>query len=343
MSITAKFVADLVGGKITGEELLPLSGFASASSAGPGDLTFAEKEHHFQAATQSGAAAILVPETFTATDKTLIHVPDVRAAAARLLPIFHPPEIYPPGIHPSAVVDPTAHIDPTAHLGPHVAVGRNTRIGAHSALLGGNHVGADCQIGGHCLLYPSAIVYHGCRLGNRVILHSGVIVGSDGYGYTFTEGQHVKILQVGGVLLEDDVEIGANSTIDRGALDSTVIGRGTKIDNLVHIAHNAKLGHHTLALGQVGIAGSTEIGDYTVVASQTGIAGHLKIGRQVTIGAKSGIMRDIPDHANVLGVPAVPTKQAKRQWLGIQQLPDLLKRVKALEKRQAELDSPADE
>jgi UDP-3-O-[3-hydroxymyristoyl] glucosamine N-acyltransferase len=230
------------------------------------------------------------------------------------------------------VIAPSATIDPSAHIGPHVVVGANVRLGAKTALLGGNHIGRDCVIGDETCLHPSVVVYSRCVIGNRVSIHSGSVIGADGYGYVFDEGRYRKVLQVGNVVIQDDVEIGANTAVDRAAFGSTVIGRGSKIDNLVHIAHNAKIGGNCIIMGQVGIAGSTEIGHYTAVASQTGIAGHLKIGNQVKIGAKSGIMKDVEDGAAILGVPAVAGNQAKRQWLAIQQLPDLIKRVRALEK-----------
>lgn len=168
-------------------------------------------------------------------------------------------------------------------------------------------------------------------------IHAGTVIGSDGYGYVFDEGRHRKVLQVGQVIIHDDVEIGANAAIDRGALGATVIGEGTKIDNLVHVAHNVVIGRHCLVMGQVGFAGSTRVGDYAVVASQSGIAGHLTIGRQAVIGAKSGVMRDIPDGGKVLGIPAAPDRQAKRQMIAVQQLPELIHRLRELEREVAQL------
>lgn len=332
MSFTANQIAELVCGEVVGDGETIVSGFAAADAAQAGDLTFAEKERHFAAAEQSEAAAILVPGTFESSVKVLIRVGNARVAMARLLPHFYPPDAHAPGIHSSAVVAASARIDPTAHLGPHAVVGENAVIGARTAILAGSSVGRDCQLGDDVLLHPRVVIYPGCRLGRRVILHSGVVIGSDGFGYILDEGVHRKVLQVGNVILEDDVEIGANSTVDRAALDSTVVGRGTKIDNLVHIAHNVQLGQHDIIMGQVGIAGSTTVGDYSIVASQSGIAGHLKIGREVIIRAKSGIMRDVPDKSSILGVPAVAEKQCKRQWLAVQQLPTIIRRVKAMEK-----------
>src|SRR5208283_428899 len=172
--------------------------------------------------------------------------------------------------------------------------GARARLGARSVLMGGNHIGRDCQLGDDVCLFPNVVIYARSQIGHRVSIHAGTVIGSDGYGYAFDEGRHRKVLQLGNVIIGDDVEIGANAAIDRGALGSTVIGQGTKIDNLVHIAHNVVMGKHCLVMGQVGFAGSTHLGDYVVIASQPGIAGHLKIGDQSVVGAKSGVMRDVP-------------------------------------------------
>src|SRR4029079_5123594 len=178
-------------------------------------------------------------------------------------------------IHPSASIAASAQIDPTAHIGAGCVVGARVKLGARSVLMGGNHIGRDCVIGDAPCLYPNVVIYPRSQIGHRVAIHAGTVVGSDGYGYVFDEGKHRKVLQVGNVIIHDDVEIGANAAIDRGALGSTVIGQGTKIDNLVHIAHDVSSGRHCLVMGQVGFAGSTCLGDYVVVASQSGIAGHL--------------------------------------------------------------------
>ena len=314
-----------------------MTGFAPADIAQEGDLTFADKEAYFAAAEQGAAVAILVSDPFTSSKKPLIRVANARVAVARLLPIFFPPAEYPEGVHPSAVIDPSAKIHPSAHIGPHCVVGPGAEIGARSALLGGNHLGPGARIGEDVCLFPNAVIYARTMIGDRVMIHSGTVIGSDGYGYVFDEGKHRKVLQVGNVVIHDDVEIGANCAIDRAALGSTVIGAGTKIDNLVHVAHNVVMGRHCLIMGQAGFAGSTQLGDYAVIASQSGIAGHLKLGKQSTVGAKSGVMRDIPDGGTVLGYPASPEKEAKRQWVGVQLLPKMMRRVNALEKIVAKL------
>ena len=341
MTITASQIAEQLRGEVLGDGAVEITGLASADLARPGDLTFAEKESYFAAAEQSPATAILVSGEFTSAKKVLIRVPNARVAVARLLPLFFPPEQHPPGIHASAIVAASAQIDPTAHIGPNCVVGARVRIGARSVLLGGNHIGRDCQIGDDVCLFPNVVIYAKCQIGHRVSIHAGTVIGSDGYGYVFDEGRHRKMLQVGNVIIHHDVEIGANTAIDRAALGATVIGQGTKIDNLVHVAHNVVMGRHCLVMGQVGFAGSTHLGDYCVIASQSGIAGHLKLGNQATVGAKSGVMRDIPDKGTVLGMPAAPDKQAKRQMIAIQQLPELIRRTRELEKQVAELQAKA--
>ena len=343
MTITAAQIAVQLRGEVLGDGSVQLTGFAPADCARAGDLTFAEKEAYFAAAEQSQASAILVSGEFTSSRKVLIRVPNARVAVARLLPVFFPPDEQPHGIHPSAVIAASAEIHATAHVGPHCVVGARVRLGARSVLMGGNHIGRDCQIGDDVCLFPNVVIYAKTQIGHRVSIHAGTVIGSDGYGYVFDEGRHRKMLQVGNVIIHDDVEIGANAAIDRGALGATVIGQGTKIDNLVHVAHNVVMGRHCLIMGQVGFAGSTRLGDYVVVASQSGIAGHLKLGNQVTIGAKSGVMRDIPDGGTVLGYPAMPDKQAKRQIIAVQQLPELIRRLRELEKQVEQLRAKAGE
>jgi UDP-3-O-[3-hydroxymyristoyl] glucosamine N-acyltransferase len=337
MSFTVAQIAERVRGEVFGDGSTLLTGFAQADAANDGNLTFADNETHFAAAEQGAAGAILVSGFFTSSKKPLIRVANARVAVARLLPVFFPSVQQPPGVHPSAVIDPSAKIDPSAYIGPHCAVGPDVEIGARSALMGGNHLGQGTRIGEDVCLFPNAVIYARTVIGDRVTIHSGTVIGSDGYGYVLDEGRHRKVLQVGNVVIHDDVEVGANCSIDRAALGSTVIGAGTKIDNLVQVAHNVVMGRHCLIMGQAGVAGSTQLGDYTVIASQSGIAGHLKLGRQSTVGAKSGVMRDIPDGGTVLGYPAAPEKEAKRQWVGLQLLPRLVRRVSALEQMLARL------
>ena len=330
---TASHLAGLIGGEVVGDGAVVITGIAPADAASAGDLTFAEKPSYLAAAEASQASAILVPQGFESATKVLIRVKNARIAIAKVLPLFFPPETPAAGIHASAVVDPSAQIDATASIGPHCVIGAGVTLGKNTVLMGGNHIGRDSKIGDDVCLHPNVVLYARTQIGNRVTIHAGTTLGSDGYGYVFDQGQHRKMLQVGNVVIHDDVEIGSNTSIDRGALGATVIGQGTKIDNLVHVAHNVVMGRHCLIMGQVGFAGSTQLSDYVVIASQSGIAGHLKLGTQATIGAKSGVMRDIAAGETVLGYPAAPDKQAKRQWIAMSKLPDALRRLKTLEQQ----------
>ncbi len=342
MTMTASDVAHQLQGQIAGDGSVLVTGFSSSENAQAGDLTFAETPQHFETAERSQASVILVSSNFKSDKKTLILVPNARIAMARILPLFFPQENPPPEVHPTAVVAPSAQIHPTAYIGPHCVVSAGARLGARSRLLGGNHLGRDCQVGEDVCLFQNVVLYERCHIGDRVTIHAGSVIGSDGYGYVLDQGRHRKVLQVGNVVIHADVEIGANAAIDRGALGSTTIGQGTKIDNLVHVAHNVVIGKHCLILGQVGFAGSSEVGDYCVVASQSGIAGHLKLGTQSIVGAKSGVMRDVPAKETVLGIPAMPHRQTKRQWIGLQQLPEMINRLRSLEKQVAELKARTD-
>ena len=325
-----------------GDASLVLKGFAPADRAHPGDLTFAENENYFARADQSAASAVIVAGPFTSARKILIRVADARIAFAKVLPLFFPEPVLPAGIHPTAIVPASAQVAATAHIGPYCVLGEKVRVGERSVLQGGNFVGAGCVLGDEVNLSPNVVLYPGTELGNRVRIHSGTVVGADGFGYVQDGAAHRKVPQIGSVVIRDDVEIGANVTIDRGALGPTVIGRGTKIDNLVQIAHNVTVGEHCLIVSQVGIAGSTRLGNYVILAGQAGIAGHLKIGNRVSVAAQSGVMHNIPDGEKWLWSPAQPDRQAKRQMIALQQLPDLLRRVSELEKKLA-ATSPAPE
>lgn len=338
-SFTAAQIAERVHGEVIGDSALPLSGFAPADTAKPGDLTFAENEDYFARAEKSEAGAILVSGQLTSTRKVLIRVANARVAFAKVLPLFFPEPVFPPGVHPMAHVAASAQVHPTAHVGPFCVIGERVAVGARVVLEGGNHVGADCQLGDETHLFPNVVLYARTQVGQRVRIHAGSVIGSDGFGYVFDQGRHLKVPQIGVVIIQDDVEIGANVAVDRAALGSTIIGKGTKIDNLVQVGHNVTLGEHCILCGQVGIAGSTRVGSYVTMAGQAGLAGHLKIGNQVTIGAQAGVMNSIPDGEKWLGAPAQPDRQMKRIFIGMQRLPELLQRVHHLEK-QAPKDGP---
>lgn len=339
-SFTAADLAQRLDGEVLGDASLVLTGFAPVDRARPGDLVFAENESYFSRANAGGGSAILCPPGFTSEQKTLIRVKNARVAYARLLPLFFPEAPFKPGTHPSAAIAPSAIIDPSAHIGPHCVIGERVKIGARTVLLGGNHVGDDSQIGEDTRIFPNVVLYGRTQIGNHVRIHAGTVIGSDGFGYVQDEGQHRKVLQLGSVIIGDDVEIGANVTVDRGALGPTAIGRGTKIDNLVQIAHNVVMGENCLVIAQVGIAGSAKLGNYVIVAGQAGIGGHITIGNRVTVAGQSGVMNNVPDGGKVFGTPAYPVQETKRQMVALRSLPKLLQRVAALEKKLAELAPP---
>jgi UDP-3-O-[3-hydroxymyristoyl] glucosamine N-acyltransferase len=333
IQFTVSEIAKLLDGEILGDATTLLTGFAAAENAQAGDLTFAETDNYFVAAENSAATAIIADKKFSSDKKILIRVANARIAFAKALALFFPEPKFSAGIHPTAVVAASAKIDSTAHVGPHCTIGERVQIGARVVLQAGNFVGDDSALGDETHLFPNVTIYPRAQIGRRVRVHANSVIGSDGYGYVLDGGVHRKVPQVGNVIIGDDVEIGSNVSIDRGALGATIIGRGTKIDNQVQIAHNVQIGEHSLIIAQVGIAGSTKIGNYTVIAGKAGIAGHLKIGSQVTIGAYSGVMRDIPDGEKWGGIPAVPDKYIKRQWIALQRLPDLMKKISAWEKK----------
>jgi UDP-3-O-[3-hydroxymyristoyl] glucosamine N-acyltransferase len=330
---TASEIAKHLEGEVVGDGSVVLNSFAAAELAQPGDLTFAENEIFFARAEESAATAIIADQRFNSTKKILIRVPNPRIAFAKALALFFPEPKFPAGIHPSAVIDSSAKIDASAHVGPHCVVGENVQIGARSVLQSGNSVGANSKLGEDVHLFPNVTIYPRTEIGSRVRIHANSVIGSDGFGYVFDSGFHRKVPQVGNVIIGDDVEIGSNVSVDRGALGATVIGRGTKIDNLVQVAHNVEIGEHSILCSQVGVAGSAKLGNFVVLAGQVGIAGHLKIGNHATVGSKAGVMHNIPDGEQWLGIPAQPDKQAKRIMIAVQRLPDLLKRIAGFERQ----------
>jgi UDP-3-O-[3-hydroxymyristoyl] glucosamine N-acyltransferase len=333
MPFTTAEISKLIGGQVVGDSNAALKSFAPAENAQIGDLTFAENEDYFARAEQSAATAIIADKRFSSSKKILIQVPNARVAFAKALALFFPEQKFTAGIHPGAVIAKSAQVDPSAHIGPHCTVGERVKIGARSVLQAGNFIGDDSQLGEEVNLFPNVTIYPRTQIGARVRIHANCAIGSDGYGYVQDGGIHLKVQQIGSTIIGDDVEIGAGCAIDRGALGSTVIGKGTKLDNLVHIAHNVEVGENCLLCGQVGIAGSAKIGNYVVMGGQVGVASHLTIGNHVTVASKSGVMHDIPDGEKWLGFPAQPDKQAKRIVIATLRLPELVKRVAELEKK----------
>lgn len=315
---------------------VPIRGIAALSEAVPGDLSFLGNGKYKAQVASSRASLILVPTDFEgepAADQQFLFVENPSASLAIICGRIEQ-SLWPkptPGIHPSAVVAPNAVIHPSATIGPLCVVEPGAVIGERAHLQAQVFVGRAAQIGPECWLMPGVTVTAECRLGARVRLHAGVVVGSDGFGYEFTQGRHEKVPQVGHVVIGDDVEIGANSTLDRARFSRTEVGAGTKIDNLVQIAHNVVIGRHCLICAQVGIAGSTTLGDYVVLGGQAGLAGHLKLGQGARVGGGAGVTADVAAGAYVNGHPAMPYMLERRIAVLQQRLPELFRRVSTLE------------
>ena len=332
---TVAQLAERVGGRAAGDASVSIARIAAIDEAGPDALTFATTPSYLQAALQSHAAAVLVDESLAPgeTSKPLILVPNARVALMHLLRAFDRPRKTGPFVHPSAVVEPSAHLGAGVYVGANAVVGAGSRIGDRTVLESGAYVGEGVQIGADGLLYPKAAVMDGCAIGDRVIVHPGAVIGSEGFGYVFVEGRFERIPQVGNVVLGNDVEIGANTCIDRAQTGSTQIGDGTKIDNLCQIGHNCRIGSHTGIAALTGLAGSTILGDYVLVGGQVGFKGHITIGSRVKIAGAARVWGDVPEDAFVSGTPARPHHEDLRREVMVRNLPKLVARVDALEKK----------
>ena len=332
-------IADLVGASLEeGASDIEVTGVASLQEARSGDLTFFGNPRYLNQLRQSAASAIIVPLDYQEQiTPVLLRVANPSTAFAVAVAAFAPPEVLPErGIHSTAVVSSEAILGDEVSIGPHVVIEADVKIGAGSIIGAGTYIGYGTQLGGGCHIHPNVTIKERSRLGNRVILQSGVVIGSCGFGYELQEGRHQKIPQTGIVEIGDDVEIGANTTVDRARFGRTVIGTGTKIDNLVQIAHNVQIGAHSIICSQVGISGSTRVGSYVTLAGQVGLAGHLEIGDKAILGAQSGVSKNVPPGSLLIGAPAKPIKQWKESNFYISQLHKLYDRVKSLEKKAEE-------
>lgn len=332
---TVAELAQRVNGRAAGDRTVQIARIAAIDEAGPDALTFATTPTYLQAALKSRAGAVLVDEALVSENasKPLIVVENARIALMQLLRAFDRPRKRGPFVHPTAVVDQSAVIGADVYVGAHAVVGARSRIADRCVLEAGAYVGEDASIGADTLLYPRAAIMDACVVGARVILHPGAVIGSEGFGYVFVEGRFERIPQVGNVVLGDDVEIGANTCVDRAQTGSTQIGAGTKIDNLCQIGHNCRIGSSTGIAALTGLAGSTNIGDYTLVGGQAGFKGHITIGSRAKIGADAKVWGDVPDDSFVSGTPARPHQDDLRREVMVRNLPKLVARVDALEKQ----------
>jgi UDP-3-O-[3-hydroxymyristoyl] glucosamine N-acyltransferase len=330
---TLEELAEAVGGRVVGDPAFPVEGISSLELAGPREITFVVNARYAQALKTSRAGAVIVSDPERGDDRPMLVVADPYLAYARVAQLFHPTPKPSQGAADGAFVHPQARIGRDVSIAPMVWVDREAEIGDRVALHSGAWVGEGCFVGEDCVLYPGVILYPNSRLGKRVIVHAGTVIGSDGFGYARDGARSVKIPQLGGVQIDDDVEIGANNTIDRASFGITWIQRGVKTDNLVHIGHNVVVGEDTILVAQVGIAGSATVGHRVILAGQVGIAGRLHIGDGAMVGPQSGVGKDVPPGGTVSGAPAIDHRTWRRTTHVIPRLPELLKRLRALEKK----------
>jgi UDP-3-O-[3-hydroxymyristoyl] glucosamine N-acyltransferase len=333
-ALTLAEIATGVGAQLTGDGATVITGAAPIESAGDHDICFVANPAYKKYIPTTRAAAIVLDLQTPCTHMPVLRHENPYLTFSCIIDLLYPDEpLVPQGVHRTACVHPTASIEASSSIGPLCDVGENSRIGAGTTLVSSVFVGRNVTIGDNCLIYPGVRIMQGCKIGNRVIFHAGVVVGSDGFGFVQSQTGLKKIKQVGWVEISDDVEIGANTTIDRGALGPTKIGRGTKIDNLVQIAHNVEIGQSCIIVSQVGISGSTKIGNGVVLAGQVGLVGHLEIGDGVKIGAQSGVTHSIPPGKIYFGSPALEGMEAKRIEAVRRNLPELVRRVRNLEEK----------
>jgi UDP-3-O-[3-hydroxymyristoyl] glucosamine N-acyltransferase len=334
-------LATLLGGILRGDEDREVHGFAALAAAGPDDLSFAEGSKGLGLAAVSQAGCILVGEGCALTERTTIGVPNPKLAFVRAAGILCPRPEVKPGIHPTAVIAADVQLAEDVAVGPFVVIEAGAHVGQETQLGASVYLGEGVQVGSQCVLHPGVKVYAGARIGNRVVLHAGVVIGSDGFGYVFAEGRYEKFPQRGQAVIEDDVEIGSNSTVDRGSLGVTVIGEGTKIDNLVQIAHNVRVGRHCVIAAQTGISGSCEIGDYVVMGGQVGMGDHARVEERAILGGGAGILpgKIVRRGETVWGRPARRLAEFKKMYAQLADLPSLARKVKEISRQLSKRDS----
>jgi UDP-3-O-[3-hydroxymyristoyl] glucosamine N-acyltransferase len=331
VTTTVQQLAELVHGQVVGDGGVLIHSARPLEEAQSGDITFVEDEKHLRQLAACKASAAVVSGLISVSGIPLIQVADPLVAFVTIVRHLQgQAEPVPHGIDPRACVHPTAKIGSWASLFPFAGVGESSVLGERCLLHQGAVVGRNCRLGDDVVLYPNAVLYDGTIVGNRVLIHANAVIGADGFGYRLHDGRHVKVPQLGHVEIGDDVEIGACTTIDRGTFEATRVGEGTKIDNLVMIGHNCKIGRHNLFVSQMGIAGSSSTGDYVVVAGQVGIVDHVHIGDRVMIGAKAGVTKDVPPGQRILGAPATPEREQKRILMTLERLPELRRDIRRI-------------
>jgi UDP-3-O-[3-hydroxymyristoyl] glucosamine N-acyltransferase len=338
MMKTVQELAQLVGGRVLGDATLQINAGATLEQAGPGQISFLANARYALQLKQTKASAVFVPEAMD-TAAVQIVVPNPYFAFTQALVQLHGHRRHKrTGINPQATIDPTASVGEGTSVHERVTVNEGARVGRDCVLYPGVVIGRDVEIGDGCVLHPNVVIYENCRLGNRVVIHANSTIGHDGLGFSTEKGVHHKIPHIARAIIEDDVEVGASAGIERGSLQDTVVGRGSKIGSQVIIGHGVQVGEDCLVVAQTGIAGSTRIGHHCVFAGQAGVAGHLEIGNNVTVAAKAGVSQNIPDGERVFGYPAFEMAKAVEAYSVIKRLPDLRRQVRVLEERVKELE-----
>lgn len=337
MKKTVKDLAQFLGGTVIGDENREISDVKGLAEAGSDDISFAV-EPYTEYLPQVHAGAVITEKEYPAGNNTLVLVENPRLAFSKLLELFHPRQSVEQGIHSTAVVDESAKIGENTAVMAYVVIGKNVNIGAGSVIYPYVFIGDNVTIGVNAAIYPGAVIMENTVMGDNAVIRAHAVIGGEGFGFATKDGKHTRIPQIGNVTIGDDVEIGACTTIDNGTLGSTKVGRGTKIDNLVHLGHNVEIGEDCFVIAQTGIAGSTKVGNHVTFAGQTGCTGHITIGDNVTFAGKSGIVGNVASNTINAGFPARPHIEWSRTQVYIKKLPDLAKTVKALEKRIAELE-----
>lgn len=341
MRKTLTEIAKIVDGELAGDGSVVITGLCGIKEAKSGDLTFVANPKYFPLTEKTLASALLVPRDFTAVAKPIIRTDDPSIAFVKIAALFLEDNLLEHfmGIHSTAIIAPDARLGENVSIGPYAVIESKATVADNTIIYSGCYVGRKVTIGKDCLIYPNVSMRERIQIGDRVIIHSGAVIGSDGFGFVNVKGMHQKIPQIGTVVIEDDVEIGANVTIDRARFDKTIVGRGTKIDNLVHIAHNVTIGENCIIVAQAGISGSVAIEKNAVLAGQAGIAGHLTIGQGAIVAAQAGVTKSVPAFTMVSGYPAKPHDTAKKVNACVQRLPEYIKTINDLGKRLWDLEN----
>jgi len=344
MAITVAEIAKWIDATVEGDDTLEITGLAKIEEAQSGHLSFIANPKYTKYCETTEASAILVDEDFPPSAVTLIRIKNPYFAFLKLAQRFYQnTQQVEPGVHESAVIGDGVILGHDVAIGALVAIGKNCRIGDGTVIFPGTFIGDRVEIGSGCLIYPNVSIREECKVGDNCIIHMGAVIGSDGFGFAFENGEFHKLPQMGIVVLEENVEIGANTTIDRATMGETRIQKGTKLDNLIQIAHNVEIGQHTALASQVGVSGSTKIGNYVQIGGQAGFVGHIAIGDQAKIGGKAGVTKSLKGGEFYSGFPARPFRTEMREIASLTKLPQMIKRFKQLEKKISELETKINE